>query len=131
MSEQCLPSAGSTRLGAHKGMGSYVKPIAGSAEEAALKRSRSRGATGMVLKVCTAWRTRYPDLTPMCRFFFNCGCSPYYINSDRWPSSTQTLRIHVQTLEEAIQSQLQCATWTSDRTLPLTSRGWILFKVDL
>eukprot|EP00752_Nemacystus_decipiens_P009657 g8628.t1 len=49
-SEQGLPTAGSTRLGAQKSMGGYVKPIAGSAEEAALKRSRSRGATGMVLK---------------------------------------------------------------------------------
>eukprot|EP00903_Cladosiphon_okamuranus_P012920 g12063.t1 len=48
--EQGPPTAGSTRLAAHKGMGGYVKPISGSAEEAALKRSRSRGATGMMLK---------------------------------------------------------------------------------
>lgn len=51
ISEQGLPTAGSVRAGAHKGMGGYVRPIPGSAEHAASKRSRSRGATGMVLKV--------------------------------------------------------------------------------
>lgn len=51
VSEQGLPTAGSVRVGTHKGMKGYVRPTAGSAEDAALKRTKSRGATGVVLKV--------------------------------------------------------------------------------
>ncbi|CAM9705457.1 unnamed protein product, partial [Ectocarpus sp. 4 AP-2014] len=50
VSEQGLPTAGSVRVGTHKGMRGYVRPTAGSAEDAALKRTKSRGATGVVLK---------------------------------------------------------------------------------
>ncbi|CAB1110919.1 unnamed protein product [Ectocarpus sp. CCAP 1310/34] len=50
MSEQGLPTAGSVRVGTHKGMRGYVRPTVGSAEDAALKRTKSRGATGVVLK---------------------------------------------------------------------------------
>lgn len=51
VSDQRLPTAGSVRVGTHKGMRGYVRPTAGSAEDAALKRTKSRGATGVVLKV--------------------------------------------------------------------------------
>lgn len=61
-SEQGLPTAGSVRASVHKGMRGYVRPTPGSAEDVALKRSRSRGATGMVLKV--RYR-RFPAVAPM------------------------------------------------------------------
>ncbi|CAM9375677.1 unnamed protein product, partial [Ectocarpus fasciculatus] len=54
VSEQGLPTAGSVRVGTHKGMRGYVRPTAGSAEDAALRRTKSRGATGVVLKDTTA-----------------------------------------------------------------------------
>ncbi|CAM9206262.1 unnamed protein product [Scytosiphon promiscuus] len=56
--EQGLPTAGSVRVCARKNRKYYVRPCPGSAEDAALKRSRSRGATGMVLKDTVAEQAR-------------------------------------------------------------------------
>ncbi|CAM9150457.1 unnamed protein product, partial [Hapterophycus canaliculatus] len=62
ISEQGLPTAGSVRVDTHKNMKGYVRPCPGSAEDAALKRSRSRGATGVVFKDTVAEESRRSSL---------------------------------------------------------------------
>lgn len=119
VSEQGLPTAGSTRLGAQKGMGGYVKPIAGSAEEAALKRSRSRGATGMVLKVCSAHGRKHTDFSPISKFFIFVVI-PTLRSSLDLQTLKKPLHIYAQALKEAIRSHPQR---TDDVQLSLLRTG--------